>query len=49
MQTEVVLLMTEAEYVALLQSARDLILLKNALEYLSNFIKINNREISTFQ
>ena len=48
MQIEVASSTTEAEYIALSQSARDLILLKNILEHLNNFIKVNDREISTF-
>ena len=48
MQTEVALSVTKAEYILLSQSTRDLIPLKNILEYLNIFIKINDREMSTF-
>ena len=48
MQTEVALSTTEAEYIALSQSTRDLIPIKNMVEYLNNFIKVNNKEINTY-
>ena len=48
MQMKVVLSTMEAEYIALSQSIRDLISIKNILEYLNKFIKLNNRQISTF-
>ena len=48
MQSEVALSATEAEYIALSQSTRDLILIKNLIEYLNTFIKINNQEINTY-
>ena len=48
MQTEVALSITEADYIVLFQRKRDLIPLKNILNYLNNFIKVNNRKISTF-
>jgi len=48
MQSEVALSTTEAEYIALSQSTRDLIPIKNLIEYLNTFIKINNQEINTY-
>ena len=48
MQIEVTLSATEAEYIALSQSMRDLIPNKNMVEYLNKFMKVNNKEISTY-
>ena len=48
MQTEVALSTTEAEYIALSQSTRDLLLIKNMILFLNNFMKISNKEINTF-
>ena len=48
MQVEVALSTTEVEYIALSQSIRDLIPIKNMVEYLNKFIKVNNKEINTY-
>ena len=48
MQTEIALSTTEAEYIALSQSIRDLIPIRNIVTFLSNFLKINNKEINTY-
>ena len=47
-QTEVALSKTEAEHIALSQSTRDLIPIKNLVECLNTFIKVNNKEITTY-
>ena len=47
-QTEVALLTTETEYITLLQSTRDWILIKNLIEFLCTFMKVNNKEIDTY-
>ena len=47
-QSEVALSTTEAEYIALFQSTRDLILIKNMVEYLNKFIQVNNAEINIY-
>ena len=47
MQTEVALSTTEAEYVALSQSTRDLLPIKNIMECLNQFINFSNKEINT--
>ena len=48
MQTEVTLSMTEAEYVVLSQSIRDLILIKNVLEYLNQLISFDSKQINIY-
>ena len=48
MKTEVALSTTEAEHIALSQSTRDLIPIRNMVEYLNQFIKVNNKEITTY-
>ena len=47
-QTEVALFTTEAEYIALSQSLRDLIPIKNTIEYLNQFIRFDNKEICAY-
>ena len=47
LQTEASLLTTEAECVSLSQSIRDLKPIKNTIELLSRFIRVNNKEINT--
>ena len=48
MQTEVALSTTELEHIALSQSARDLISIKQMIEFLNTFIKIDWKSISTY-
>ena len=48
MQTEVALSITEAECVALSQSTRDLLPIKNIVEYLNQFINFLNKEINAY-
>ena len=48
MQTEVALSTTEAEYIALSQSTRDLIPIKQMIDFLNSFIKIDSKAINTF-
>ena len=48
MQTEVALSTTEAEYIALSQSTRDLLPIKNIIEYLNQFMSFSNKQISTY-
>ena len=48
MQTEVALSTIEAEYIALSQSTRDLIPIKNLINFLNTFTKINNKEINMY-
>ena len=48
MKIEVVLSATEAEYIALSQSTRNLIPIKDMVEYLNKYIKVNNKEINTY-
>ena len=40
--------MTEAEYITLSQSIRDLILIKTMIEYMNQFMKVNNKEINIY-
>ena len=44
---EVVLSIIEAEHIVLSQSTRDLMLIKNLVEYLNQFVKFNNADINT--
>ena len=39
---------TEAEYISLSQSTRDLLPIKNILDLLNKFIRIDNKEINTY-
>ena len=48
METEVVLSTTEAEYVALSQSTRDLMPIKQMIDFLNSYIKIELKAINTF-
>ena len=48
MQTEIALSTTEAEYIAFSQSIQDLIRIRNMVAFLSNFLKINNKDINTY-
>ena len=48
MQTEVALSTTEVKYIALSQSTRDLILIKQMIDFLNSFIKIDSKAINTF-
>ena len=48
MQTEVALSITEAEYIALLQSIRDLLPIKNIMEYLNEFINFLSKQINIY-
>ena len=48
LQTEVALSITEAEYISLSQSIRDLLPIKNIIEYLNQFIRIDNKNINTY-
>ena len=48
MQTEVALSTTEAEYIALSQSTKDLLPIKSIIEYLNQFISISNNQIKTY-
>ena len=47
MQSKVALSTTKAECIALSLSTRDLIPIKNMVECLNQFIKVNNKEINT--
>lgn len=46
-QMEVVLSIIEAEHIILFQSTRDLMLIKNLVKYLNQFVKFNNADINT--
>ena len=48
MQSEVALSMTEAECIALSQSTRDLIPIKQMVDFLNKFLKIDSKRINTF-
>ena len=48
MQSEVALSTTEAEYIALSQSTRDLIPIKQTIEFLNKFIRIDSKSINTY-
>ena len=48
MQSEVALSTTEAEYVSLSQSTRDLMPIKQMVDYLNKFMKIDSKTINTF-
>ena len=48
LQIEVALSATEAEYVSLSQSTRDSLPIKNTLDLLNKFIRIDNKEINTY-
>ena len=48
MQTEVALSTIEAEYIALSQSTQDFIPIKQIIDFLNSFIKIDSKAINTF-
>ena len=48
MQTEVVLSTTEVEHIALSQSTRDLMPIRNIVQFLNQFVKIDNNEINAY-
>ena len=48
MQSEVALSTTEAEYIALLQSTKDLIPIQQMVDFLNTFIKIDSKAIKRF-
>ena len=48
MQSELALSATEAEYIALSQSTRDLMPIKQMVEFLNKFLKIDSKKINTF-
>ena len=48
MQSEVALSTAETEFIALSQSTRDLILIKQIVNFLNTFIKIDSKAINIF-